>query len=156
MTTKTSLSTWIIGGVVLAALLKCTTDGMDRDSKAQEKRAAAEAAMTPGDKARAAESAKQAELGKAAAEARFQTAVMYARAIKASMKNPASFELVSAARMESGALCYEYRGTNSFNAVVPNFTVVPPNAKPVSGAAAWNKHCAGKSGDDLSAISYAM
>lgn len=95
-------------------------------------------------------------------EEAFQEAVAYAKAIKASLKNPASFELVDAIRTPTGALCYQYRGTNSFNAVVPNYAVIPPGGKgAVSGptdqvATAWNKHCAGQSGESMRHVRQAL
>lgn len=73
----------------------------------------------------------------------FRQAVAGARALKANMKNPASFELVFAGMNDEKTMCYEYRGTNSFNAVVTNRYVIGEGV--ASGEpAAWNKHCAGQ------------
>lgn len=82
-------------------------------------------------------------------EAEFQRVVIGAKALKQAAKNPDSFKLTSAALMESGAICYEYRATNSFNAVTPGKFVVSKNGGSAE-AAAWNKHCGGKSGTDYS------
>jgi hypothetical protein len=41
--------------------------------------------------------------------------------LKSQAKNPASFELVSAGYTSDKVVCIEYRGTNSFNAVVPGY-----------------------------------
>jgi uncharacterized OB-fold protein len=79
----------------------------------------------------------------------FQEVVAVLRSLKASMKNPASFELVSAIKMESGALCIQYRGTNSFNAVVTNLLVVTDKTSSSSDEA-WNRHCGGKTGKNFS------
>lgn len=70
-------------------------------------------------------------------------------ALKKNMKNPASFELVSALRMDDGTICYEYRGTNSFNAVITSFYVLRPKTGSAS-VADWNRYCAKKSGIDYS------
>ncbi len=81
-------------------------------------------------------------------EAEFKAVVIGAAALKAASKNPKSFKLESAVKMASGAICYEYRGTNSFNAIVPGnavFILGVGSSKPAD----WNKHCAGKSGIDF-------
>jgi hypothetical protein len=70
-----------------------------------------------------------------------------AKAIQSAMKNPKSFELVKAVLMPSGAICYEYRGTNSFNAIVTNQFVMAEKGGGES-VDAWNRHCAGKRGTD--------
>ncbi len=78
-----------------------------------------------------------------AREKEFRTVVAGARWLKENMKNPASFELISAGMIDGKVICYEYRGTNSFNAIVPNFRVITDNVN--SGEAKdWNKYCAGK------------
>lgn len=82
-------------------------------------------------------------------EREFQEVVGVLRALRSSMKNPASFELVSAIKMDSGALCIQYRGTNSFNAVVTNVLVVTDKSSSSSDEA-WNKHCGGKTGQSFS------
>jgi hypothetical protein len=120
----------IIGAVMLAFIVKCINTG----EEAKNEKAAAEARKTP--EQRAAEAARETE---------FQNVVARLRALKASTKNPASFELVSATLMNDGTLCAEYRGTNSFNAVVPGQTAITSAGAVVP----WNKHCAGKSGRDF-------
>jgi hypothetical protein len=157
----------VAGVIGLAALLAIFGGSNTPTPKASADslKAAALSAMTPVERAQVA--AKQAATASAAAaakaiqEAEFQHAVSIARALKAGMKNPSSFELGSVARMPSGALCFEYRGTNSFNAVVPGYAIEPPTGKLLAGderatAAAWNKHCAGKTGQDLGSIKFAM
>jgi hypothetical protein len=67
------------------------------------------------------------------------------RALKASTKNPKSFELHGATLMSDGTLCVEYRGTNSFNAVVPGHTAITAAGALVP----WSEHRAGKSGRDF-------
>lgn len=88
----------------------------------------------------------------AARERQFQRDVLKLRALRASLKNPASFELVSVGRMADETLCVTYRGTNSFNAIVTE-------RKPILSSGQigeWRKHCAGKSGEDVSHIRRAL
>lgn len=84
-----------------------------------------------------------------AADRELQEAVMILRAVKASMKNPASFDLVNAIRLEGGILCIEYRATNSFNAITTSMMVVRDGKADASGEL-WNRHCANKTGRDIS------
>lgn len=93
---------------------------------------------------------------KLAREREFQTVVAGARWLKENMHNPKSFELVSAFVTDGGkAICYEYRGTNAFNAIVKNHRVISDTVN--SGKATdWNKHCAGKAGTDYSYARHAI
>lgn len=71
------------------------------------------------------------------------------------MKNPASFELVSAVRTPSGTLCIVYRGTNSFNAIeTQRYTV--NNVVSSSSDAHWQAYCAGQGGRDVSSARHAL
>lgn len=82
-------------------------------------------------------------------EREFQQVVSAARQLKNAMKNPASFELVSALMVQGPTICLVYRSTNSFNAVVTERYTVNDKVSS-TGTAAWNKHCGGKTGDDYS------
>lgn len=84
-----------------------------------------------------------------AAERQFQADVMALRALKSSLKNPASFDLVKAVRLDGGVLCVEYRATNSFNAIIAS-TAVVTGGKIDSSFGAWNRLCANKVGRDIS------
>lgn len=88
-------------------------------------------------------------------ETEFQTVVMGAKMVKAGQKNPASFHLTSAGMTPEGSICYKYRSTNSFNAVVPGTYVISKSGGSAE-AAAWNKYCAGKSATDYSHASEAL
>lgn len=101
-----------------------------------------------------AKSAEQIAAG-AKKEAEFQKVVAGAHILKQGMKNPDSFKLESAAMMADGSICYEYRSTNSFNAVVPGRYVVAPKNSGES-AASWNKYCGGKSGTDYTSARQAL
>lgn len=85
----------------------------------------------------------------------FQTVVAGARWLKRNLKNPSSFELVSAVMVGSDAICYVYRGTNSFNAIVTSRHVFTDSAN-TSDERAWAKHCAGRQGVDFSHARHAL
>lgn len=92
----TSVTTWIIGGVVLSVILyNIATAPPEPEAKIK----------TP------AEIAQEA-----AEEKQFQTVVGMLQGLKSVMKDPASFELVSAMLTPAGTLCVTYTATNSFNA----------------------------------------
>lgn len=118
---------WIVGGLVLVGVYQCTSS-----------------ISTP-----PVEKTQAQKLADAKKEKDFQTVVAGAKWIKQSLKNPKSFELVSAGMVDGGkALCYTYRGTNSFNAVVTQHRVITDHAN--SGEAKdWNKHCAGQPQTDF-------
>ena len=84
-------------------------------------------------------------------EAKFQADVISVRRLRANMKNPASFDLETAIRMDDGTLCLSYRGTNSFNAIVPGRAVVVKGEIVTSAnrerfVPLWNRRCADKTG----------
>ena len=86
--------------------------------------------------------------------AKFYRDVAVVRQLKASMKNPASFELEEAIRMDDGTLCISYRARNSFNAVIPGEAVITKDriytSDNRSSFAAQNKKlCANKSGRNM-------
>lgn len=89
-------------------------------------------------------------------EAQFQRVVQGARTIKAAMKNPASFSLESAVLMDDGSVCYEYRGTNSFNAITLEQSVLTTKDNFTKDPKDWNRYCGGKQGTDHSKAKYAM
>lgn len=101
-----------------------------------------------------AKTAEQIAAG-AKKEAEFQKVVAGAYILKQGMKNPVSFKLESATMMADGSICYEYRSTNSFNAVVPGRYVMAPKNSGDS-AASWNKYCGGKSGTDYTSARQAL
>ncbi len=157
---ETSRLTLLALGCVLFVAFKCTVDGLAEPS-ADADRKSVDAKLTPEE--RAARDRAQESMAKARQEEerRFQLAVGFARTLKAGMKNPASFELTDAIRTADGTLCLQYRGTNSFNAVIPNYAVLTQDGRASNGSAGtvaslWNKHCAGKSGDDVTRIRHAL
>lgn len=87
-----------------------------------------------------------------AKEAQFQADVLKLRALKATLKNPASFDLVSAGRLSDGTLCITYRGTNSFNATTTERTAITTSGN----LADYSTACAGKSGENVEYIRHAL
>lgn len=83
-----------------------------------------------------------------AEDAEINAAIAAAKRIKAAMKNPASFKLEGFLIFPGGATCYDYRGANSFNAVIPGRAVFIPPSKLLTQEAngnafvkAWNDTC---------------
>jgi hypothetical protein len=86
--------------------------------------------------------------------AKFARDVAVVRQLKSSMKNPASFDLEEATRMDDGTLCVSYRARNSFNAVIPGEAVITKDRIYTSDnrssfVAQYNKLCANKSGRNM-------
>ena len=75
--------------------------------------------------------------------------------LRAAMRDPESFRLVSAVKMIDGTVCYEYRSRNGFGGMTVGHATfdesgkvrVPEGAD--SFPANWNKRCAGKHGEDI-------
>lgn len=125
----------------------------DEEVKAVREKQIADAAYA---KEKAASDAK-----KRIDDARFQEGLLYARVLKKSMKNPDSFKLELVTRTAAGMFCFEYRATNSFNAIVPGRAFIGEGKSGSSDdgdgfAAQWNRHCGGRSGDNLSTVAYAI
>lgn len=123
---KTSISTWIIGGILLLAIGKSifSASGTTSEHTAETK----------------LDSVK---------EANFQKVVAAAAWAKSTSKDPLSFQLEYAGLTSSGTVCLEFRAKNSFNAVVLGRYVMSDS---FSGdtVALWNKHCAKQPIEDFS------
>jgi hypothetical protein len=73
--------------------------------------------------------------------------------LRQALKNPDSFKLVQAIRTAAGELCVEYRGTNSFNAVITESVKFPPidsKKAPQQGGACTGRDVTGSLGYNLS------
>lgn len=93
--------------------------------------------------------------------AKFARDVAVVRQLKSSMKNPASFDLEKAIRMDDGTLCLSYRARNSFNAIIPGEAVITKDRIYTSDnrssfVAQYNKLCANKSGKVMRHIRWAL
>jgi uncharacterized OB-fold protein len=135
---KTGVLTWLVAGILGLSVIMAAVDLNRAGEKKAEQAAAAaavEAAKSPEQKASEA-------AAKVQAEAEFQRVVGVLRALKATQKDPDSFEVEGAVLMPSGAVCVTHRGRNSFNAKVVDQTVVSSAGK----VGDWNKLCANKTG----------
>ena len=110
MPKKTSMLSWVAAGTFALAVVTCTMNSNEQANERDAVQAKIEAAKTP--MTRAIEA--QAKLDY---KADLAFGIDAARRVKAALKNPASFEFVSARLYRDGALCMSYRATNSFNAV---------------------------------------
>jgi hypothetical protein len=145
---RTSKLTLIAGGLFAVVVVSCVGRMGSDLNKADERQAAVaamEAAKPPEQKASEA-------AAKAKTEAEFQRVVLVLRMLKASLHNPASFELVRAGMVPGGAICVVYRATNKFNATVAENAAFDKNLKPGT----WNKLCGGKSATDYTSARHAL
>lgn len=131
----TSKTTWVIGGVVLSAILISL----------------ATAPPEPAAKAKTPEEIAQAE----ADEKMFQRVAAALRRLKSSMKDPSSFELVTAELTPAGNLCITYRARNSFNAVTPGLYVYTPEMG-TGEESAFTALCGGPAGKDYTYARHAL
>jgi hypothetical protein len=95
--------------------------------------------------------AEQAEKQKK--DARFYQAVLGAKQLRDSMRNPDSFKLSQVLMMDDGAVCYQYRAQNGFGGLNVGHAVLSPKGQFKANESAgfrglWNKECAGKTGTD--------
>ena len=89
--------------------------------------------------------------------------LIYARKLASSMKDPETFELKSMFVTDAGAVCYEYRATNSFGAQLAGSAVLTAKSKffvqergGSSFARAWNRECKDASGHEDVSVAKAM
>ena len=112
--------------------------------------------LSPEQKARdaAALGAKrQADEAKALGETRFQLAVLGAKELRDSARDPDSFKLTEALLMVDNAVCYNFRAKNGFGGYGRGAAVLSPNGTVLASGssgfeALWRKECKGKLGDD--------
>jgi hypothetical protein len=76
---------------------------------------------------------------------RFARVTAGGNAIKASANNPDSIKFRRVMIFDSGAVCYEFTGSNAFGGIVQNYAVLPAGSSQVAfnKAAIWNKQCDG-------------
>lgn len=135
-------------GVVTVTMMSIKSSDTAAANNAE---AARIAAMTPEQhaQAKAAKDKLDAEVkAKNAKETEIKAlAVAGAKALKASSKDPVSFEFISIDTHPNSSVCYEYRAKNSYNAMLAGQAVlfkgkllVHERDKNVF-VAAWNKNC---------------
>lgn len=137
----------VLGGVALLVtywLGSSMLAGADSDRNARYSQQAAEQLerqKTPAQRAADA----NAQAVRLSAQAKTDREDMFAigmtRAIRDMLKNPASFQVVSALLLGDGVLCLTYRATNSFNAVTTEVAAVRRDGS----TGDWSRDCAGKS-----------
>ena len=80
-------------------------------------------------------------------------AVVFAKELRASMRDPDSFKLDTVLLVDDGTVCYQYRARNGFGGMNIEQAVLSPKllfrTSEQSGfARLWNRYCAHKTGDD--------
>jgi hypothetical protein len=103
--------------------------------------------------AKTPEQSRAEAVAKQKSELRFQLAVLGAKALRNSARNPDSFKLSQARLMDDGAACYTYRAQNGFGGMNIGHAVLSPAGTILSEDAAgftrlWNKECRGKTGEE--------
>lgn len=138
---KTSLFTWVVGGLFALVLTQCVMRQAGREDRQVSK-----PALTPEQIAQ-----------RAKADEDLRRAVAATRVIKKSMKDPESFKLESFVYYDGGAVCVEFRAKNSFGAVVPGKGVFDGAAAILTNAdgnrfvKVWNDTCTRPGGQDRAA-----
>ena len=156
---KTSFTTWLVAGLFALVAVAAVVANVQINSEKEATRAAAQAAefkristLTPAQKSaedekkKAAEKAAKEENEKFATRATF--ALVGAKQLKASAKDPATFEFQSIYLAKDGSACYEYRAKNSFGAILPSSAFMNLAGKILvkerdgnKFVNAWNKSC---------------
>lgn len=137
---RTGCFTWIIAGVCALIVIGVIGNMMNPAAPTPEAAKTPPAQKTPEQIAR--------DNGVARAS-------VAAKAIHEAARNPESFVLDLALVMPDGTACLEYRAQNGFGGFNREQAVAPDGADKIysTGAngfrTAWNKHCAGKSGSDV-------
>ncbi|MBQ0934630.1 hypothetical protein [Ideonella paludis] len=103
-----------------------------------------------------AETARNAVIG-----ANQNAAIRAAQLLKASMKDPSSFELKSLVVKDDGSSCYTIRAKNAFNASIESAAVLIPGKTPQllleerdsnRFVKAWNERCTKAGGEDITGL----
>lgn len=85
---------------------------------------------------------------KAPDDKRIDAAIFGAAAIKRSLRNPASFQLMSANVTQAGAVCYQFRAQNGFGGLnvlrAVRVRSITLTSEMDGFARLWNRECAGK------------
>lgn len=144
----------LVGALCLIAFVSGFVAGPPKPVTAEEK--AAETAKDAAEKQASADREKKAAQEKAQDDRRFQSAALLARSIKDAARDPDSLVWESIlANDDASVVCFRFRAKNGFggmNREVATFA----NGKLSQTAGAWNKHCAGKSLNDMIAVKHAL
>jgi hypothetical protein len=135
---KTSVLTWVIAGFAAFVVGSCVI----RQNDAAQRLEAMPKAPPPSP-AQIAESARK--------DREINIVRVGAQRLKESMKKPETFQLTSAVMIGGTVICYEYKARNSFNDVTNGHYVITDKLSS-DKARDWNALCAGKSGEDYTAV----
>lgn len=105
---------------------------------------------TPEQKAAEAAAQQKAQ----AEELSVEAAADAARRLRESMRDPDSFKVAQVLVMPDGGSCFEYRSRNGFGGMDAEQAVLKKNGDIITTEQpgfdnAWNKECAGKTGEDV-------
>jgi len=153
----TSTFTWVVGGIFALIVVSCISainSSDERRNAEATKEATRVAALTPDQRAAEVKAAAAQKAIKDADEVKFQRALVLVLAVKESMNDPSSLEIIDASVTDAGAVAIEFRGKNAFGALIRNFAVLTPDGKAANGskekvAPLWNKHISGKPARDF-------
>lgn len=147
---RTSLFTWVVGGLFALMVVSCIISTGTNDEKAavETKRVAT---LTPEQRAAEAAARRAAQERDTKTEAAFQVAQRAAHTIRQSANDPKSIEWTELSYADNGAILIEFRGRNAFNAMIKQMAVVTPDGKLAAGSErdslvikTYNQHIAGK------------
>ncbi|MBS1170021.1 MAG: hypothetical protein H6R01_939 [Burkholderiaceae bacterium] len=144
---KPSMIVRVGGGIILASLAAAFFMGAGGSKEASKP--AISVPVSEQQKKEFAEKEKKDKAEKAASENRFQLVVAAAGALKSAMREPDSTQWDSIMSNDSGSvICFQYRGKNGFGGVNVEHAVYA-GGKFSQKKASWNKHCAGKTMNDM-------
>ncbi len=139
----TGFLTYVVGGIIAFFVLGMVINSLSPTTTTSTTSSAASSA--PGT------AAKQAQ--ETAEQRRGINAAIGARALKAMMRNPASFELIQALAMPNGWTCFKYRSQNGLGGmdVQQAFSIGGMVETHVASDfnKGWNHACGGRTGADV-------
>ena len=148
----TSKMTWAVAGLLGFGIVMATINHTPEASTTSK----GAAALTPAQ-------AAQEKVKKDKASLTLGLALMGAKTLKQSSKDPQTFEFTEIVAHPNSTVCFEYRAKNSFNAMLKGSAVLANGKLLVQESAgnafvtAWNKNCTPAGGEDVvSLITRAM
>jgi len=146
---------YLFGFLAILVLVTCMHESDKlklQTENAKQEAAAREAAKSPAQRASEAAAKKKRD-------AQLTLVAAGIKSLRQGMKDPSAFDLTSAIVMPNGTGCVEYRGKNSFGAILPGSAVVTASGKVLvqerhgnTFVAAWNGSCTAAGGDDITAM----
>jgi hypothetical protein len=123
--------------------------GLDQPEAATKAETDRRAAQTPEQRAAEDKAAADRAARAAKSEAAWRSAQALAASIRKGANDPSSIQIEEAVYTDAGAVAIEFRGKNTFGALIKNRAVMTPDGKIAAGsdekiATVWNRHIAGK------------